>query len=130
MRVIDPGHVYECDSYDGGEAIRITFMKREGAKYPGNVGSHPGTNLQEVMRVLIHRTRYLDNQDQDACNAYVIDDQRSSIRNLEMRAARRHGRPNPSFTAAPETMPTCGICGHIVCLHDSEGETANQESTS
>jgi hypothetical protein len=54
--VIDPGHEYELASLDGEKAVRLTFVKRIGARYPGNKGpSYSGTNCQEVLRVLIDR---------------------------------------------------------------------------
>lgn len=51
MRVVDPGHVYDLVSLDGGQVHRLTFVKRLGERYPGNVGfPHAGTNMQEVLR--------------------------------------------------------------------------------
>jgi hypothetical protein len=112
MRVIDPGHCYQVDSLDGGDAQRIVFVKREGAGYPGNVGSWPGTNCQELIRVLIDRVKYL--QGQIACpeNELVIDRLRSALRLFEERAAQRHGR---EFVSGPaiEAELTCAVCGHI-----------------
>ena len=115
MRVIDPGHEYALTHLDGGREEILTFVKREGPQYPGNVGSHPGTNMQEVLRVLIHRLRYLDEQLPHFSNKYVLDDLRSALRKLEIRAADRHGRRHPRFTIEPEAMPVCQRCGHIEC---------------
>jgi hypothetical protein len=115
MRVIDPGHKYALAHLDGtGEEI-LTFVKREGLKYPGNVGSHEGTNIQETLRVLIDRVMHLDAQETDVANYYVLDDLRSALRKLEIRAAHRHGRSNPQFTFDPENMSTCPKCGHVEC---------------
>jgi hypothetical protein len=50
VRVVEPGHTYQLECFDGCEALFLTFMKREGVLYPGNVGMHPGTNIQEVLR--------------------------------------------------------------------------------
>jgi hypothetical protein len=44
MRIIDPGHDYILSVYDGEGEQRLTFMKREGPGFPGNIGHYPGTN--------------------------------------------------------------------------------------
>lgn len=38
------------------------FVKREGEHFPGNVGHYPGTTMQEVLRVLIDRAKYVNSQ--------------------------------------------------------------------
>jgi hypothetical protein len=127
MRVIDPGHVYELEWLDGypqnfgilGETPSehtLTFVKREGAGYPGNVGHHAGTNLQEVLRALIDRVKYLDGQISHPNNAGLLVNLRHSLWLLEQRAAERHGRPfEISWAAGIEELPTCSSCGHIGC---------------
>lgn len=117
MRVIDPGHVYEVRVYDAptDTFANRTYMKREGPKYPGNVGSHPGTNLQEGWRADIDRLKYLDQQEDCPENHICIDNLRQNLRSLERRAARRHNRPAPDFWEDVENQPTCPQCGHIGC---------------
>lgn len=118
MKIIDPGHAYELDILDGDRRFPETliFVKREGENYPGNVGHHPGTNLQEVLRVLIDRVKYLDTQIANRRNQTVLYCLRSSIFELEMRAAERHNRVLPLFNMDRiEEMPTCEFCGHISC---------------
>ena len=100
MNVIDPGHVYDLmvideDQYDraygnvhGGT---IEFVKREGPGYPGNVGHHSGTIIQEVLRACIDRIKYVDNQIPSEHNQKVLYDLRHAIMELEIRAALRHG---------------------------------------
>lgn len=119
MRVIDPGHKYALRQLDGdGEEI-VTYVKREGDKYPGNVGHHPGTNLQEQIRAQIDRVKFLDEQDPCAENKVILVYFRNIIRRLEIRAAKRHGRePNYEWDDNIELLPTCPKCGHIGC----EGE--------
>ena len=120
MRVIDPGHKYALKHLDGeGEEI-ITYVKRVGAKYPGNVGCHSGTTLQEEWRAQIHRLRYLDQQ--EPCNEtkICIDQLQLCIMRLEARAARKHGRPAPveyndRDLRIIEDFPVCDNCGHIGC---------------
>lgn len=117
MRVIDPGHKMVLASLDGGVGEQIlTFVKREGAGYPGNVGHYPGTNLQEVYRAAIHRHEYLDAQEHCEENQICIEYLRACIKLLEQRAARRHKRVDPFL--AVERLPVCGRCGHIGCLKE------------
>jgi hypothetical protein len=109
MKTLDPGHVYQVDVYDGDETHFIKFMKREGVGYPGNIGTHAGTNCQELLRVLIDRVRYLDNQIPCEENKKVIDILIEALLLFEFRAIKRHGDV--------EKLSTCSICGHILCMH-------------
>ncbi len=118
MKVIDPGHEYLLDSYDGGEPVPLVFMKREGEGYPFNVGHHPGTNCQEVLRVLIDRVKYLQKQIPCDENHGLLTHLRGALFCLEYRAARRHGRLLHLPSENPpeiEDYPTCSGCGHIGC---------------
>lgn len=126
MKVIDPGHEYDLDWLDGTPFTdrvpesRLIFVKREGDKYPGNKGHHPGTNIQEVLRVLIDRIEYLNNQNYHETNSHVIQNLRAAIYWLEYRAAERHYR-QIDFIAkfgeedCIELAKTCPKCGHIGC---------------
>lgn len=121
MRVIDLGHVYGLKHIDGpGEEI-LTYVKREGVGYPGNVGHHPGTNLQEVLRAEIHRTQYLNSQEPDPSNMVVISCARTMLLELELRAARRHGRKLFGLPIEIENIPFCEGCGHIGCEGEHNG---------
>jgi len=116
MRVLDPGHQYALTHLDGNLEELLTFVKRKGEGYPGNVGSHPGTNIQEVLRALIDRMKYLDGQIPHWRNKFILDHLRTSLENLEYRAAERHRRilfltPGKAI----EDHPVCGLCGHIGC---------------
>lgn len=125
MRVLDRGHRYEIDRYDVGHPCsqQLQFMKREGIQYPGNEGSYPGTNCQEVLRVLIDRTIYLDNQIPAQENQVILAGLRSALLGFELRAARRHGRELPASLVPIEHMAYCRTCGHIGCkeTHDVRG---------
>lgn len=120
MEVLDNGHSYLLRNLDVSEGFRpeqpLVFVKREGEGYPGNVGSHPGTTTQEVLRALIERAIYVDNQIPDAANIAVIQSFRNAIWFLEERAARRHSREwrVPFGTNDIEKLPTCDECGHII----------------
>lgn len=123
MNILEPGHIYDLKWYDGKSyrpfETLLIFMKREGQKYPGNIGSHPGTNIQEVLRALIDRVKYLDEQISDSRNGQVLLHLRAAIILLEDRAADRHGRALPWRPGpAPlmiEYQATCRFCGHIGC---------------
>lgn len=117
MDVIDPGHTYILRSLDGDALLMLVFVKREGDGYPGNVGSHPGTTTQEVLRALIDRTKYVDKQIHDHRNESVLYHLRAAMLKLELRAAERHGRELPMMINLDsiETLPTCEKCNHIGC---------------
>lgn len=117
MIVRDPGHDYVLQSLDGEAPQRLTFVKREGPGFPGNVGSHPGTTTQDVLRALIERAKYVNGQIADPANALVIRNLREAFWHLEERAARRHGRPwtLPIGFEGIEELPGCPRCGHVGC---------------
>lgn len=125
MKVVDPGHSYELKNLDDpdGEVppALVYFVKRDGEGYPGNVGHHAGTNMQDVMRMLIDRLHYLDKQEHDHRNGQIIRVLRDSIWDLESRAAERHGRQlsmrdiDEAYEPNIEDHPVCSKCGHIGC---------------
>ena len=124
MIEVDPGHEYLLDSYDGGEPVRITFVKREGEGYPFNVGHHPGANCQEVIRALIARVQYLQQQIPCPENSVVIQKLRDALWQFEIRAAQRHERMLPNFPLSEiELQPTCKRCGHIGCASSCRSQT-------
>lgn len=117
MKVLDPGHLFQLDSLDGDFYQELRFVKREGDKFPGNVGHYSGTTMQEVIRALISRMRYLENQIPHEKNLEVLDYLEWALVRLEERAAERHGR---EFTLADKQRVISGegkclICGHIGC---------------
>lgn len=123
MRCLDAGHSYLVSGYDGGEPQKIEFMKREGEMYPGNVGSHPGTNCQELLRVLIDRVKYLDGQIPYSGDAKIVIRLQECLYIFEERAAERHhcegmfqvGMGVIGTLDSLEKQPTCARCGHIFC---------------
>jgi hypothetical protein len=116
MRVIDPGHVYELSSLDGDAPQRLVFVKREGDRYPGNIGSHPGTTTQAVLRACIDRLRYVNSQVPCAETESAGNDLISAVLKLEIRAARVHGRAlNLASIADLEAALCCSVCGHVQC---------------
>lgn len=126
MKVLDKGHHYQIDVLDAPTPLRrlagtrLRFVKRIGAKFPGNVApGYAGTTTQEVLRALIDRQRYVDGQRPDLANLRVIRDLRSALMELEMRAARERGDSLVVGLIAAmdesETAPTCPGCGHLLC---------------
>ncbi len=122
MRTLDPGHRYwlemldvEGDKRQGTEML--TFVKRQGPRYPGNLSHYPGTNCQEVIRALIDRVTFLNNQIPDPRNRPIIQHLREALWLFESRAAERYGRVLPSLhdLEAIEQEPTCPGCSHIRC---------------
>ena len=121
MKVIDPGHHYRLDSLDGEIMQELQFVKRCGENYPGNdEPPYPGATTQEVLRALIDRTKYVDNQIPHPMNAIVLRNLRSALRALETRAADRRDEMIKFLKATCdieriEEMSTCKTCGHIAC---------------
>lgn len=122
MKPLDPGHTYwldildiESDKRQGTELLR--FVKRQGARYPGNRSHYPGTNCQEVLRALIHRVKHLDSQAADPHNHPIIQHLRQALWLFESRAAQRYGRVLPPLDEFDciEEEPTCPGCAHIRC---------------
>lgn len=117
MRVLDPGHTYRLDALDGDRAQTLRFVKREGVGYPGNVGAQSGATMQEVMRCLIDRARYVNGQFPCPETEAIIGLLVTAILLLESRAKRRKGRHLEETTlAAIEGAPCCAVCGHISCV--------------
>lgn len=116
MKVLDAGHDYMLYPIDGGEPQRLTFVKREGHNYPGNVGSHSGLLTQEVLRVLIDRCKYMNAQGACAETDIIINALRTALMAFEIRAARCRGSSIQLDQLQDiEGWPICKKCGHIQC---------------
>jgi hypothetical protein len=104
MTVLDPGHTYLLRRYDLKRSDtplfqKVQFVKRMGEKYPGNKTSQPGTIVQEVLRMLIHRAGYLDKQEHWEGNEMLIQAWQIDLFRLERRAAERHGpKTEPDYS--------------------------------
>lgn len=117
MKVLDPGHRYLLTHLDGSGEQELTFVKRIGEGYPGNTPpAHEGTTIQEVLRVLIDRLKYVDHQSPAYEDLDAIGCLRLALLHLENRAARVRGHSFEMYRPpAVELEPTCPVCGHIVC---------------
>ncbi len=123
MKVLDEGHNYLLNNLDGLQSQQIlTFVKRcdleNTKKFPGNFNSYPGTTLQNVIRALLNRMRYLQNQIYAPENSLIIFFLKSSLWLLEFRAARRHKRNYFKSLKFAEFSPMCPKCGHTNCNHN------------
>jgi len=114
VKVLDPGHRYELPHLDGDGTTTLTFVKREGEGYPGNVGHHEGVIMQEVLRALIDRAEYVDRQIPSAATSLAIECMQRACALLETRAAVRHGREIPLAHHAVYGTPHKD-CGHVGC---------------
>lgn len=116
MERISPGHIYILKSLDGDVPQVLTFVKREGPGYPGNHGSHPGTNVQEVLRALIDRCKYINHQKPCAETEAALHLLEAALLLFETRAARQHGR-TVAFTDIfhMTSSEPCRKCGHLQC---------------
>ena len=118
MIVLDDGHKYLLNLLDSENYETLTFVKRcsPPEKYPGNTNSYSGTNMQEVIRALINRLKYLDKQIADYRNYLNIVLLRQILLLLEQRAAERHNRKlilNQTEYQTIELLSVCEKCGHI-----------------
>lgn len=118
MEVIDPGHFYSLKSFDSltsDPAEYLIFVKREGENYPGNEGAHRGTTSQEVLRALIERSEYVNNQKPCAETEAAIGLLKAALLLFELRAARYHERFLDLPLEEVINGTTCSKCGHSGC---------------
>lgn len=124
MKVIDPGHEYFLEGVGGAGPQRIVFVKNEGKKYPGNVGFHAGILTQELLRVCVDRTEYLNSQGTCMETELALSAMRQALAWYEVRAARCRGTHIVAEHAdVLEALPVCATCGHNQCHrtpHDHE----------
>ena len=80
MKVINPGHSYEVAHLDGNGKTTITFVNR------GHGYDSEGTTCQELLRVLIDRVRFLDNELPWNSNNDILQHLRMALILFECRA--------------------------------------------
>lgn len=129
MQVLDAGHDYLLTSFDGGDPIRLTFVKRNDPpeKYPGNENAYPGTQIQEVLRALIERGKYVNGQFPCQQTEEALSCFHQALWYLEQRHCERHGEPdamNIYDLDGIDKQEVCLRCGHIVCFCPSEATDA------
>lgn len=122
MKIIDPGHEYLLEGVGNALPQHITFVKNEGLKYPGNNGFHSGILTQELIRVCIDRTNYLNSQGSCLETENALGTLRQALAWYEVRAARCRGTHIEGDHAnSLDNAITCSICGHNQC-HRKEHE--------
>lgn len=120
MKVIEPGHVYDLQNVDGTGAQRIRFVRRrddEAAVLPA-AERHQGILTQELLRVAIDRTLYLNAEAPCPENVEIVNALRKALAAYESRAARRTVEKHPMI----ERADVCEICQHMLCTHRGEGK--------
>lgn len=117
MKVIEPGHIYELDQLDGdGKPQILVFVNREDKP-------HEGTQIQEVIRVLVDmldclndRVNHCDNclrwEGNDHILRYFTDCQRRLRLALLLFEQRALERKVEKHDWKPEVVPT-QMDGHI-----------------
>lgn len=119
MDEIDKGHKFQLKAIDGDNHQTLQFVKRIGDNYPYNQGvPKSGTTNQEILRVLIKRTQYLETQKSHWINSICIFLYRLAIYLLELRASNRKNKNLSILTLWEiENRDVCPKCGHINCDH-------------
>lgn len=124
MKVLDPGHLYELLTLDGKKRQTLRFVKRCDLKnperFPGNFTRYSGTNMQSVIRCLIERIDYLQNQISHRNNIAIHQRLLECLWLLEDRAAERHGLDFDFRVEDMTELPMCSECGHVTCKHKRE----------
>lgn len=116
MIVVDPGHRYKLRTLDGDNMSEwLTFVKRSGPSYPGNLDSYPGTTSQEVLRALIDRSEYVNRQIPCAETEAAIGLLKAALVLFELRADRVHQRKPANTVARYVETDGCKSCGHVQC---------------
>jgi hypothetical protein len=116
LRVVEPGHIYEVHNVDGPGVQRIIFVRRRGddGRMLKIDERHKGILAQELMRVLIDRTLYLNAEAPCVEDIEAINLLRRCLMLFESRAARRTIEKLPM----PEMTDVCARCHHILCRCD------------
>jgi hypothetical protein len=113
MKHVEAGHVYDVENVDGTGTQRIRFVRRRDADANKLDRFEPGILAQELLRVLIDRTLYLNAEAPCVEDVEIVEKLRDCLRLYEARAARRSIERVPMI----ERAPTCDECGHIRCEH-------------
>ena len=121
MRATVPGHVYEVRNVDGDGVQAIEFVRRRDseARILPEGERAEGILSQELLRVLIDRTLYLNAEAPCPENVEIVTKLRECLKLYESRAGRRTIEALPM----PELQDVCEICQHVLCLHRGEGRS-------
>lgn len=123
MKVIETGHIYEAATrtpegfFDEPAAQKITFVNKQ------NGQEHSGTTTQEIIRVLLDRTRHCANCMPHPVNERIIYHLRMA---LVLHEARALERKTEKGEFAPEYLGVGGD-GHLLLAQQDVGD--NHTST-
>lgn len=120
MKVIEPGHIYEAQNVDGTGVQLIVFVRRrddEAVILPA-AERRQGMLTQELLRIAIDRTLYLNAEGPCAENVEIVDCLRRALSLYESRAARRTIEKAPMI----ERTDVCEVCQHVLCSHRGYGK--------
>ena len=124
MIVVEEGHVYDVQNVDGNGTQRIEFVRRRGdeATLLPEKERHEGILTQELLRVCIDRTLYLNAEAPCPENVTIVNNLRECLALYESRAARRTIEKHPMI----ERMDVCEICQHALCSHRGFGKDVKE----
>lgn len=130
MKVLDPGHRYLLGNLDEtGTDHRsvLQFVKRVGDGYPGNEPpAYGGTTMQEVLRALIDRAAYVDNQspcwETQAAHRFMV----AALELLEQRVRRVRDQPPLPDGTDVVSAECCPTCGHVECLSHPTAQSSGR----
>ena len=93
MRVIDPGHEYELEGFEGTPQV-LSFIKKEPVPESDNLLQtvYDGTTNEEVIKVLIDRLTYLYGKFPSKETTHAIGNLASALYHLESRTRERKAR--------------------------------------
>ncbi len=129
MIILDPGHKYQLTSLDVKDYqdsskydVIVTYVKRTGPKYPGNINRnypkpYPGVTMQKIQRMQLDRIEYVDKQGSCIENKIVHFLWKVCNWLLEFRAARHNKILYLKSLDFAYKAKMCSICGHTVCNH-------------
>lgn len=109
VAIDEAGHVYRFPS---DPKQRVTFVRDE---LFGQPGSHPGIRCQDLIRVLIDRVNFLNEQDPSHENIEILRSLRHALTCFETRALRRKLEKVPY----PERIVT-DEAGHVFGLNEDD----------
>lgn len=115
MKVLVKGHKYIVHHVgdDGDQCIDfVQRRKYNGERFPDGF-EYPGILSQELIRVLIDRTLYLNAEEPCTEDVEIIHHLRDALTLYESRAARK----NIEKLVKVEEAKVCHKCHHILCHH-------------
>lgn len=123
MIIVEPGHTYGLHNIgpglykDIGHIVQFKRTRDERGRLLDPAEQREGPLAQELLRVLIDRTLYLNAEDPCNEDVAIVGHLRDALRLYEARAARRTIEKMPM----PERESLCGVCGHLLCEHREAG---------